>query len=325
MTVSATLRTVGARQEQLASRGQLVRAGVAGGTLHRALVRGEVVRVRRRVYAAAALPPWPRFAVTDEGVHPDFLAHVRAVLLGLGPRAAACGLTAACLRGWGVLLEPLRTVDVALPNGRRRGRSAGVRTTQRRRLCAEHWTVRPGHASLRVTTAVQTVLDCCRQLPHLQAVVVVDSALRSGQVTLEELQRAARALPGTRHGSRVRRALRACDPESGSVLESVLRVHLCEAGLDGFATQVVLRDARGRRILRADFVFTTARLVVETDGARWHADPARDRRTDNRLAAAGWRVLRFTWDEVVHDPAAVLAGVRAALAAHDGQRLRFVA
>jgi very-short-patch-repair endonuclease len=61
-------------------------------------------------------------------------------------------------------------------------------------------------------------------------------------------------------------------------------------------------------------------VVVETDGSRWHPDPVRDQGLDNRLAAAGWRVLRFTWAQVVHDPAAVLALIRAALTAAGSER-----
>jgi len=54
-------------------------------------------------------------------------------------------------------------------------------------------------------------------------------------------------------------------------------------------------------------------LVIETDGARWHPDPPRDQARDNALAARGWRVLRFTWAEVVHEPELVLELLREAL------------
>lgn len=162
---------------------------------------------------------------------------------------------------------------------------------------------------------VTTVLDCVRQMKLQEAVVLCDSALRSRQVTLRQLVEAARRLRGVRHATRVRRALALCDPECGSVLESALRVEMIEAGISGFVSQRVVRDVRGRYILRVDFCFETAQLIVEADGARWHPDPARDRRLDNRLVAAGWRVLRFTWSEVLHDPAAVLELIRSALLA----------
>jgi very-short-patch-repair endonuclease len=57
--------------------------------------------------------------------------------------------------------------------------------------------------------------------------------------------------------------------------------------------------------------------VVETDGFAFHADRTTyraDRRRGNALVLAGWRVLRFSWEDVVHSPDGVVADVRAALA-----------
>ncbi len=68
---------------------------------------------------------------------------------------------------------------------------------------------------------------------------------------------------------------------------------------------------------RVDFLHPASTVVVELDGAVAHSsfmDTANDRERDRRLAAAGFRVLRFGWAEVVHDPVAVLAAVRAATA-----------
>lgn len=314
MDVSSALSGCSRRQQGLATAADLRAAGVTRSTLSRARAAGEVARVHRGVYSCAALPDWPMFTVGREGPDPSFVQRVRAALLALGEAATAAGLTAACLRGWGLLHEPPRVVEVVVPNGRRkRARLAGVRSLQRRRTARQALLVRPGEAPLWVTDAVTTVLDGIRQLKPKEAVVLVDSALRSGQVTLAELQAAARQLRGVRHARRVHRALQLCDPESGSVLESVLRLELVEAGGTRFGTQRLVRDSGGRYILRVDFCFEQQRLVVEADGARWHPEPHRDRLLDNRLVAAGWRVLRFTWTEVVHDPAAVISLVRAAL------------
>jgi very-short-patch-repair endonuclease len=153
-----------------------------------------------------------------------------------------------------------------------------------------------------MTSRVQTVLDCAVTLPLVEAVVVCDSALRSKQVTLEQLQRAvAQRLQGVAGIDRARQVLALCDPAAGSVLESVLRVRMGLAGITGFRTQAVLR--------------TSPALIVEVDGARWHVDVDRDQARDNALAALGWRVLRFSWSQVVHEPEQVLDTLRAALAA----------
>ena len=46
-------------------------------------------------------------------------------------------------------------------------------------------------------------------------------------------------------------------------------------------------------------------MVIEIDGWAWHSDAARfraDRRRQNALVAAGWTVLRFTWQDVIGRP-----------------------
>lgn len=314
MDVAKKLSESSTSRSGIASAAQLRDAGVSRSTLSRALVDGQVVRVHPGVYGVSELASWPTFVVTSTGVSPVFVQHVRAALLSLGETATAGGLTAACLRGWGVLKEPLRVLDVMVPRGRSRARLAGARILQRRRLDRNAWVPLTGHDPIWTTSAVTTVLDCIRTLKLDEAVVVCDSAVRSGQVTMAELREAARRLRGHRHAARARRVLDLADPRCGSVLESALRVLLTQAGMTGFSTQRVIRDARGKRILRVDFCFNAHRLVIEADGSRWHPDPLRDRKLDNRLVAAGWRVLRFTWSEVVHDPAAVLELVRAAVA-----------
>ncbi len=309
--VEQAVELLGQRRQGLVPAADLARC-VSRSSLSRALQAGRVVQVQPRVYALAALPGAPRQIVTDEGPAPAWVAHVRATLLSLSSSAAS-GRTAAALRGWGLLVEPGRAVEVAVPHGRSHCAGARVRAVQLRRMTVEHVVVLPGTAALPVTDVVTTVVRCCLQLSLLEAVVVCDSALRSRAVTVEELTRAAGRLQGVRAAARVRRVLASCDPVAGSVLESVLRLRLTLAGITGLQTQVSLCDRHGRHVLRVDFCFPVARLVVEVDGARWHRDPDRDRRTDNTLAELGWRVLRFPWAEVVHDHREVVRQVRAAL------------
>jgi very-short-patch-repair endonuclease len=312
MDVTAALAEAG-RSQGLLTPARLRALGVDRSALSRARADGDVVRVHRKVYAAAPLPALPRFVVGEKGVAPIYVAHVRAALLSLGDGAAACGRTAAALRGWGLLVEPSRTVEVAVPHGRGRARGKHLRIRQVRRLRRESVIVLAGTDSLSLTTAVQTVIDCCLSLPLVEAVVVCDSALRSGDVSMRELLRAARKQTGVRSARRVREVLRLADPLSGSVLESVLRCRLAQAGITRFETQCVLRDRDGRHVLRVDFCFGAARLVVETDGQKWHQDPLRDRSLDNALACLGFRVLRYTWAEVVHDHERVVADIVRAL------------
>jgi very-short-patch-repair endonuclease len=61
---------------------------------------------------------------------------------------------------------------------------------------------------------------------------------------------------------------------------------------------------------RFDFCLEKARLIIECDGRRWH-DPEdvrrKDRGKENHLARLDWRILRFSWSEVLHSPGYVLA------------------
>ena len=70
--------------------------------------------------------------------------------------------------------------------------------------------------------------------------------------------------------------------------------------------------------LEADFLWRDQRLIVETDGYAVHTTRRafrRDRRRNRLLTQAGWRTLRFTWEDVVDEPNEVAASIRSLLAA----------
>jgi very-short-patch-repair endonuclease len=59
-----------------------------------------------------------------------------------------------------------------------------------------------------------------------------------------------------------------------------------------------------------DFVWSEARVIVETDGWAAHGRRAtreKDLARDAALAAAGWRVIRLTWRRLTHEPDEVAA------------------
>lgn len=306
------LRQAGATQDGLATRADLRAAGLSSGTLSRAVQDGRLVRQHPGVYASTPLPALPRFLIEQDLVTPEARLHARAALLALGPESALVGRSAAVLRGWGLLEDP-RATEIGLPHGRRRRQLTGVHTVQVRTLLIDLVVVETGQSPLAMATAVDTAVTCCLHQPLLEAVVAVDSGLRRGDLALAELRTRAVDLSGQADAEHVRQVLSLVDPRSGSVLESVLRVHMLQDGLTGFVSQRVVVH-RGVYVLRTDFCFEDARLVVETDGRLYHPDADKDRVTSNALCTAGWRVLRFTWAEVLHQPAWVLAQIRAALA-----------
>jgi very-short-patch-repair endonuclease len=59
-------------------------------------------------------------------------------------------------------------------------------------------------------------------------------------------------------------------------------------------------------------------VAIEFDGWAHHSDVERfraDRQKGNALVRAGWRLLRFTWHDLVNRPRYVIAEIRAALRA----------
>jgi very-short-patch-repair endonuclease len=285
----------------LVTRQQLAAAGLRSAAVTAAVAASELARVRRRVYARHPLEPWAEHLLSGARVDPAFLRHAAAVLLELGPSTALRGRSAAVVWGLDMLVEPDR---LELQVGRNQSR-IGLPDVDVRRTAAATQVV----GGLLVTQLLPTLRGCAQDRPLGEAVAIIDSALRRRLVT-----------PGRLRGTgSLGRAIRLADPLAGSVLESALRVLLADHGLWP-ESQYVIRDA-GRFVARVDFCFPRDGLIVETDGRRWH-DPKDvrefDRRRANSCASLGWRVLRFTWAEVLHDPAYVVATVRAALAGTTG-------
>jgi hypothetical protein len=106
--------------------------------------------------------------------------------------------------------------------------------------------------------------------------------------------------------------VRLLDPKSGSVLESLFRVLVITAGIRPPSTQFTVVD-HGQEVGRFDFAWIAERLIVEIDGYAFHSSRdqfRQDRRRMNELERLGWRVLRFTWEDVVGRPEHVIAVVR---------------
>lgn len=169
-------------------------------------------------------------------------------------------------------------------------------------------------AGLRVTSPARTASDLLRIASRDEAVCAVDGLLRCETVTLDAVAARLEAGPA-RYRARAWAAFARLDPRSGSVAESLARLRFRDAGLWP-RTQVTFTGA-GWREIRADFWFAGG-VVVEIEGYAFHSsrdDHQRDIARFNALGAMpGLTVLRFSRDDVVRRPGAVVAAVRGALA-----------
>jgi very-short-patch-repair endonuclease len=99
-------------------------------------------------------------------------------------------------------------------------------------------------------------------------------------------------------------------PRLRSVLEAKLLSLVMAHGLPRPVCNQKLRV--GGREIEVDFFWPDRRLVVEADGYAFHGTRAafeRDPRRDQALLLAGYRVARFTWDQVEREPEATVSTI----------------
>lgn len=155
------------------------------------------------------------------------------------------------------------------------------------------------------------VVDCLRFLPEPAALTFLDRALQQGWISLTELVDRVHGRSGRRGHAALVTLVHAVASGERSAAERRLATLLRDAGITGWRLNAEVRDDRGL-IGVADVLFGQARVVVEVDGWAYHSTPdrfQRDRERQNRLVAAGWTVLRFTWRDLTHHPERVIATV----------------
>jgi hypothetical protein len=228
---------------------------------------------------------------------------LRAWSLVLPPQAAFTHLTAAQQYGWWLPARVPCPVFAA---------------------AAQHDTIpmRPGllvsrHAprlesmmvgDLRLTTPAETLLAAARDLGVLDLVIMGDCALRLGQCTLGDLER---AVAHRRRGVRMlRTVLPLLDPRSESPWESVMRVLHRSADID-VEPQREIFDQWGRFVARADLSIRGTRRIHEYDGGghREAVTHLADLERERRLVDAGWQRCGFTAKALLREGGAIIASV----------------
>lgn len=244
------------------------------GQLRAALAAGAIVRVGRGRYALPGRPPDRAAALAHDAVvsHLSAAGHWDLPVLS---RPDVPQLTVARHRR--VEAEPRATI-----------RYGPVSAAERRD---------------RVTSPARTVIDCARVLPLAESIAIADGAVKLDWVRPQQLQRLAAAARGP-GSARIRRAMSLIDVRAESPIESALRVILVEAGIEGFEPQVPVRiDAADRPYtLHVDLGNAAIRLGLEAEGFEFHGHRhglVDDCRRYDELVAAGWRVLRFSYEHIV--------------------------
>ncbi len=277
------------RQAGVVSLAQAVGLGLSERTVRRRLASGRWSILLPAVYLADS------HRLTDE-------ARLRAASLWGGEHALVSGPAAAFWHGYPVRLP--RPVGLTVPAGSRRRAPRDVRVRRRDVPAPDRATVR----GVAVTGPALTVLETAATLPDGAA--FLDRALQRRHVELPDLHGAYCRSCGAHGMRRAGELLVAASDRADSIAERRLARLLRRAGMD----EVVLGYPFGEWII--DLAFPAAMVAIEFDGWAWHADVERfrtDRRKGNALVAAGWTLLRFTWQDVTDRPQACVAQVRGAL------------
>jgi hypothetical protein len=246
----------------------------------RALRDGTLLRTARGRYVVPTSPEFVRRANAFAGV----LSH----------------RSAAQYYGWAQKAIPTKP-EITVPRSRRL-------TVGARKLVLPHWSdLPPEDIDGIVTSRERTLIDCMRNLPLDESVPIVDSAIRCDDFTSPEVITLGDSTRG-RGRARIRAVAGAATSQSANVFESVLRAQtMLVPGLDAVA-QLPVRLPGTRRFMHPDLADERLGIAIEAEGFEWHGDSAaltRDCRRYNTLTQLGWHVIRFSWYQVMHDPAYV--------------------
>ena len=193
-------------------------------------------------------------------------------------------------------------------------RAAGlwvVRNPDKPHLAAPHGRAIPGcvvHRSKLPLTPLDIVCQSLRCLPPLEGLAIAESAVKTGLVQLPELRE---KFPAAREKA-LRALVARIRPQSGSIIETMARYLLEEAGLT-VELQVKI-PGMGHLDLLVDGL-----LGIETDGYAHHSSREayrEDRRRWNITVVRGVPTLRVTFEMLLSEPNEFVRMVQQALATY---------
>jgi very-short-patch-repair endonuclease len=231
------------------------------------------------------------------------------VQLVLPADAAFSHLTAAALHGW--WLPSLSSAPPLIATAGRGSPHRDRRGVFVRRCCLSPHQ-RTSIDGIRVTSPEWTLVELAEHLSLVDLVIVLDSALATGQVSPASVS--AALVPHRPGVVRLRRALSLADRRSESAWESALRLVHVMAGFQ-VEPQHEVYDVDGAFVARLDLWLVGSRRGSEFDGAH-HRDRHQhqeDLRREKALARCGWERYGYTATEICHRVHMIIRDAEAAL------------
>jgi very-short-patch-repair endonuclease len=211
-------------------------------------------------------------------------------------------------------------IDVTAPN--RRGRvPEGIRAHRDGSLTPADRTVVDG---IPCTSVARTVLDLAGEAPIWEVRKAISEAEVRRLLDHAAVRRLIKRSRGRRGVARLRMLMDEIHPQTKRTRSEmeILFLQMCKrAGLP--TPEVNVPMVVGGRRMKPDFLWRDAGLIVEADSRRFHdTDSAfqHDRRREQRLQLAGWRVSRCTWEQIEREPGQLATVIRALLAQPNPRR-----
>ncbi len=290
----AEVARVAEAQRGIVAREQLLAAGLSPAAIKHRLRIGQLHVLYSGVYVFGRPRLEPLAAETAAAIHLKFrgvlshrsAGHIWGLIDGDGPSIHVSAVASGVRPRRGLVVHRVTSLD-----------SSDVRLAR----------------GLPVTSPARTVVDMAGflELHELEAVVAL--ALRRQLVTATaEVATALSRTPKAKGATELKQLLaRGARPTlTRSKYERKLIQLLKRADLP---MPLVNAMAEGHEV---DLLWPERKLVVEFDGFAYHSDRQafeQDRLRDQRLVAAGYRVIRITARQLDHTPEAVIARLAAAL------------
>lgn len=288
-SIEAGIAAFMATHDGVASLGELEALGLGADAVDKRSRNGRLHRVHRGVFS---LSP----SLTSRG-------RARAAVLACGDAAVLSHRSAAHLQG--LFRAAPQRIDVTLPTRAGRRKRPGI-TIHRSAITSAEITT---DGCLPVTSLARTLLDLAEVVPHRILIAAIDRAEDLRLLDLRDVRAALDAHPHRHGAAKLTKAI--AQYAQGPVARSVL-----ERDFLALCTGHGLPKPRVNRSLgayEADFHWPEHRLVAETDGRAHHQRRrafTKDRVRDAELLVDGWRTVRFTYAQVLHEAAWVAAILR---------------
>jgi len=284
------LVALGQRQHAVFGLDQLRELGLTPRAVQKRAATGRLHRIHAGVYSLV-----PRELLKREGLY-------MAAVLACGPDAVLSHRSAAVLhelRDWGAT-----RIEVTIR----------TRSTRTHAGVAVHRSTTLNQADVTVindipcTSVARTLLDLAdvvtrrqleRSFDQAEILQVLDLTAINDQLVRNPTRAAGKAVKALLDEHYIGKT--ATRSENEELLLSITR----GLGIPDPECNAVIVLADGGPPIHPDFVWREQLVVLEADSKKWHGSRQRmeiDRRRDQRLTAAGWRVIRTTWKQMKHHP-----------------------